>query len=240
MQRPSVIVGFIEELFEACFEGTAPQLLREDFCGTANLSAQWILESPTHAACAIDHDPEVIEWANERNRKPLGQDATRLQLICNDVLACPERADAIVSLNFSHFIYHDRASLLGYLRHALTCLNDPGLLILDCFGGPGSITPDVDERGLGSFDYLWEQRSFNPIDSRIDCRIHFRFPNGSLMRDAFTYDWRMWSLTELQELLHEAGFSDLGIYFESEEGFVADFDQVNPDAWVAYLVALKS
>jgi hypothetical protein len=36
---------------------------------------------------------------------------------------------------------------------------------------------------------------------------YFAHREGSALRDAFRYDWRIWSLPELRDLLNEAGFS---------------------------------
>jgi SAM-dependent methyltransferase len=238
VQRPEVIVGFIDELFETV-RGHLPRVLREDFCGTANLSSTWVRLGDDRRALAVDHDAEVLDWAERHNRRSLGADADRLTLHAADVLAIDEPAEVVASLNYSHFIYKRREELGRYLAHARRCLQPGGMLLLDAFGGPGSIEPCLDERPFSAFTYLWEQRSFNPLTHEIDCRIHFRFPNGSMLRDAFVYDWRMWGLPELRELLEEVGFDDLAIYFESEEGFVADVDEIDPRAWVAYVVALK-
>ena len=43
------------------------------------------------------------------------------------------------------------------------------------------------------------------------------------MEKAFTYEWRLWTLPEIQEVLKEAGFSKVVVYWEgsdedSEEG----------------------
>jgi len=232
------MIGFIEELFDHARD-RAPRVLREDFCGTAQLAALWTLSDDHRRAIGVDHDPHVLGWARKHNVQPIGDARRRIDLIHDDVVNVRRQADALVSLNFSHFIYHARPDLLRYFRHARRCIKPGGLFICDAFGGPESIRPCIDKRRFSRFEYLWEQRSFDPLTHRIDCRIHFRFPNGTALRDAFTYDWRMWSLPELRELLTEAGFNDLAIYFESEDGFIADFDTVDFDAWVAYVVALR-
>ncbi len=237
VQRPDVMIGFIEELFDMVRD-RRPMTLREDFCGTAHLSSMWALSDDQRRAVGIDHDAAVLAYASQHNVAPLSLDK-RVELIRGDVLGSRRQADVAVSLNFSHFIYHARGDLLRYFAHARRCIKPGGLFICDAFGGPEAIRPCMDERRFSRFDYLWEQRSFDPLTNRIDCRIHFRFPNGSTMRDAFTYDWRMWSLPELRELLTEAGFDDLGIYFESEDGFIAESDDLEYDAWVAYVVAVR-
>lgn len=232
------MVHFIEELFSHA-RSRRPITLREDFCGTAHLASTWVRSGDGRAALGVDCDPNVLDWARRHNVDPLGRDAARLPLRADDVMAVDDVADALVSLNFSHWVYHDRAALSAYVQHAYACIEPGGLFICDAFGGPASITPCIDERPFGDFTYRWQQVSFDPITHRIRCAIHFAFRNGTEMRNAFSYDWRMWSLPEMQELLTDAGFGDIGIYFESEDGFIADFDAVDFEAWVAYLVALK-
>jgi SAM-dependent methyltransferase len=239
VQRPDVMIGFIEELFDHARD-RAPRTVREDFCGTAHLAALWTCSGDHRRAIGVDHDAGVLGWARRHNVQPLGEARRRIDLIHGDVLDVRRQADAVVSLNFSHFTYHTRENLRRYFRHARRCVKPGGLFICDAFGGPESIRPCLDKRRFSRFEYHWEQRAFDPLTNRIDCRIHFRFPNGTALRDAFAYDWRMWSLPELRELLAEAGFDDLGIYFESEEGFIADFDAVDFEAWVAYVVALRN
>lgn len=239
VQRPEVIVGFIEELAEAT-DRRPIKRLREDFCGTANLASFWVADGADHEAVGVDLDAEVLDWAERHNRGPLGEAAERLTLIAGDVMSVEAApADALVSLNFSHCIYHDRASLVAYLERARANLAPGGLLVCDTFGGPESIRASVDERSFSGFTYQWEQRCFDPIDNRIDCRIHFRFPNGSRMRDAFRYDWRMWAIPELREAMSEAGFTQTGVYFEAEDGFIDAPSREELDAWVAYIVALR-
>jgi hypothetical protein len=81
----------------------------------------------------------------------------------------------------------------------------------------------------------------------MQCRIHFVFPDGSKMKDAFRYEWRLWSIPEIRELLVEAGFSKTVVYWEgtdedSDEGD-GDFQPTeigDADAgWIAYISAEK-
>jgi SAM-dependent methyltransferase len=241
VQRPEVVVGFIEELAALALECDVT-VLREDFCGTANLASHWAASGSHRRAVGVDSDAEVLAWAEQHNRRPIGDAAKRLRLVEADVMKCRAKADAIASLNFSPWVYHDRPSMLAYLKHARRCLNPGGLLLLDAFGGPGSIVPSLDQRCFAEFDYQWQQVSFDPITHRIVCHIHFKFANGSTLRQAFVYDWRMWTLPELRDLLLEAGFAQVDIYFESEEGFIheVEADEVAQcDSWVAYLVAIR-
>lgn len=66
------------------------------------------------------------------------------------------------------------------------------------------------------------------------------------MKKAFTYDWRMWTLPELQEILGEAGFSKVTVYWEGtdEDGewdgnYSATEHGDDEPAWIVYLTAEK-
>ena len=69
----------------------------------------------------------------------------------------------------------------------------------------------------GRFTYVWDQHSYDPITGSAVCKIHFHFPDGSKIRDAFTYHWRLWTLPELRELLAEAGFARSTVYWEGTD-----------------------
>lgn len=51
----------------------------------------------------------------------------------------------------------------------------------------------------------------------MDCAIHFHFPDGTRMRNAFRYTWRLWTLPEIRELLTEAGFRNVTVYWEGDD-----------------------
>ena len=58
-----------------------------------------------------------------------------------------------------------------------------------------------EERNLDGFTYVWDQHSYNPVNGHVLNKIHFHFPDDTKMTDAFVYDWRLWTLPEIQELL---------------------------------------
>lgn len=238
VQQPVVMAGFIQELF-AQFVGRPPITLREDFCGTAQLAATWVASDCDRRAIGVDIDGDVLAWADTNNRAPLEGDAKRLALVESDVLKCRRTADALASLNFSHFIYKRRDQLVRYLKHAARCIKPGGLFICDTYGGPGAFEPCRDERKFNAFTYVWEQESYDALTNRVVNHIHFKFPGGGTLRNAFTYDWRLWSIAELREAIAEAGLEEVGVCFESEDGFVDDLDTHEHQAWVAYLVAQK-
>ncbi|MDM7913964.1 MAG: hypothetical protein QUU85_01675 [Candidatus Eisenbacteria bacterium] len=108
-----------------------------------------------------------------------------------------------------------------------------------------SVRPDGTK--VPGFTYVWEQASFNPIDHHIRCYIHFRFPDGRKMERAFRYDWRFWTLPELQEILLEAGFRSAEVYLEGWDDEADEADGIyrrrksfeEMAGWVAYVVGLR-
>ncbi len=104
-----------------------------------------------------------------------------------------------------------------------------------------------EERHLDGFTYVWDQHRYNPIDGRALNHIHFRFPDGSKMKRAFTYEWRLWTLPEIQECLLEAGFSEVLVYWEGTDEETGEgngewamtTEGEACQGWIAYLVAKK-
>ena len=97
------------------------------------------------------------------------------------------------------------------------------------------------------FTYIWNQAKYNPVTGEYLCHIEFAFPDGSRMPKAFTYDWRLWTLPELKELLVEAGFHNVTVYWEGWDekkqkstGEFSPVTEADADAgWLAYLTAEK-
>ena len=92
------------------------------------------------------------------------------------------------------------------------------MFFLDAFGGPDASDLTKEKTKIDGFTYIWEQAEFEPVTRRILCHIHFKFPDGSKIKRAFTYDWRLWTLPELRELLIEAGFARVRVYWEGDDG----------------------
>ena len=241
-------IDFVEETWAELRDRPAT-LLREDFCGTANTACEWVRRDPAHRAVGIDLDDEVLEWGVLNNIAQLDADQqTRVELLQQDVVeALPEPADIVLAMNFSYFLFNTRAAMLEYFRNVREGLVEDGLFFLDAYGGYDAPREIEEERECDGFTYIWEQASFNPIDSMMDCRIHYRFPDGSRIEDAFTYRWRLWTLPELRELLSEAGFSQVTVYWEGTDeeknegnGIYqpAEVGDADP-GWVCYIVAQR-
>jgi SAM-dependent methyltransferase len=245
--HPSADVRFFRRVFRAEFD-RPPTVLREDFCGTGYLSCTWASASREHVAFGLDIDPEPLAWGEAHNRAELSASVMeRVELIEGNALdVLPRKADIVCALNFSWFCFHTRPELLRYFRAARANLRSEGLFVLDIEGGPEVQTVLEERRRVGRFTYIWDQASFDGIGNRTLCHIHFRFRDGSELRRAFTYDWRLWSMPEVRDLLLEAGFDRVDAYWEGDDGkgsgngvFTRRERAENSEAWIAYVVAVK-
>lgn len=246
VQEPEAEIRVIERVF-ARQRGRAPRSLREDFCGTASMACSWVARHRDNHAVGIDLDGECLDWGRRHNVAALVPEAqSRVKLIEGNVLDVgQEPVDVTLAFNFSYYILRTREELLRYFRAARASLNPDGMLFLDAYGGPEAQQAQSVRRKCGGFVYVWEQRSFDPIGCLGSNALHFEFPDGSALRDAFRYDWRLWSLPETRDLLAEAGFSRSDVYWEGTDRTTGDGNDVftrreraEADlAWVAYVVA---
>ncbi|MEM9385875.1 MAG: class I SAM-dependent methyltransferase [Pseudomonadota bacterium] len=245
VQSPEDEIDLIRQ-FYANHRKAKPRVLREDFCGTATLTCEWIKASPKHRGIGVDFDREVLDWGRENNvGKLTAKQAERIQLIEADVLAVEtDPADILVAFNFSYWTFQTRERMLAYFRQALTSLSDDGLMLLDFYGGPDAFTECVEKTKHEGFTYVWEQANYDPLSGSVDCFIHFHFPDRSKMQPAFSYRWRLWTLPELRDVILEAGFSDITVYWEQadDEGEgTGEYEAVErgeaDPAWIVYVVA---
>ena len=224
-----------------------PQSVREDFCGTAIFSTEWVRNQPEATAVGIDLDPEVVDWGRARHVAELGEGDGTLELIVGDVLqADSRRFDVVCAMNFSYFIFKQRAEMLAYFESVRDSLVDDGVLVLDFYGGTEAGEVMEEEREEDGFDFVWDQAEVNPIDNSIVNHIHFRFPDGSSINEAFTYRWRLWQIPEIVDILREVGFSDVGVFWEGEDSdgdgdgeFTRKTTGDNDPGWIAYIGARR-
>lgn len=223
--------------------------IREDFCGTAAMSMAWVKHRPENTAIGVDIDASVLDWARKRLPDRLTPEQTRrLRLIEGDVRTTPtEPMDSICAMNFSYYLLRTREELRKYFKVAHSHLVDDGMFLLDAYGGSEAFEELEEDRHLDGFTYIWDQNSYDPISGEAINYIHFKFPDGSKIRKAFEYHWRLWTLPEIREVLYEAGFADVQVYWEgtdeqTEEGN-GEWSRAERgeacEGWVAYLVALK-
>lgn len=240
-------IDFVVDTFKEV-RGRKPRILKEDFCGSFAAAVDFVARSKKNSAIAVDLDEEVLDWGRKNNLPKLAGREDDLKIILGDVLEINEpKVDAVLAMNFSYFLFKKRGDLLAYYKSVHKSLNSEGMLFLDAYGGTESINTCEEEKELDGFTYIWDQNQFNPINSEAVNYIHFNFPDGSRIEKAFTYEWRVWTLREIKDLLLEAGFSDVGIYWEGwdeeeEEGdgkFTRVECEENCEGWICYIVASK-
>ena len=224
-----------------------PNSLREDFAGSCAVAAEWVRRRAVNTAVCIDLDAEVLAFAKERHIGKLTASAQRrIRTVRKDVTKAKYGPfDVAVALNFSYYIFKKRTQLVSYFRHLRRDLGPRGIVLLDAYGGADALREISEDRRLDGFNYVWETESYNPITGEVMMAIHFEFPDGSKMRRAFTYDWRLWSIPEVCEALIEAGFRDPTVYWEGNDRRTGGGNGIfRPstkgeacDGWVAYIAA---
>lgn len=226
--------------------GRTPLSLREDFCGTGLVSAEWAASDALRTSLGVDIDAAVLEWGRTHVLAKLEEGArARVTLVAGDVR--DQHAglhDVVLALNYSYFVFKTREALRGYFVTVREHLRPDGLFFLDLFGGWESQQVLVEKRELDGFKYVWDQAAFDPITADFLAHIHFHFPDGTKLKKAFTYDWRLWTIPELRELLGEAGFAHVECLWEEEDedgqgtGKFSSMQHADNDpGWNAYLLA---
>lgn len=245
VQSPDLECELVDEVYKER-RGRLPQRLREDFCGTAAITAEWVRRRPRNTAVGVDLDAATLAWGTARHLDPLRpSQRKRVALLNADVRkATAAPADVVVALNFSYWVFRERAALRAYFKAAHRALRKDGMLILDAYGGPSAQRVMRERTQHKGFKFHWHQADYDPISGEYTCHIHFTFPDGSKLPEAFTYRWRLWTLPEIRELLAEAGFRSSAVLLQGwdEDGEPDDeFKEAargNPDeAWLAYIVA---
>lgn len=244
--------------FLRAIHGGSPRVLGEDFSGGGAIAKEWVRLFRGARAVAVDLDEEPLE----RLRKVKG-----ITVVCDDVRRAKQRVDLIADLNFSICELHTRRELVAYLKHARTRLGRNGVFVCDVYGGSDAFyTGVIEERKVGpngeKIVYEWEQRHADALTGRVVNAMHFKVsPRGAkggreskrgktspsvVLRDAFMYHWRLWSVPELREAMSDAGFSRTEVYprfaeaVDSEGNFyvspIEDPTEVG-DSFSVYVVA---
>jgi len=200
--------------FLRAVHGGNPRVLREDFSGSGALSRGWVSQDPSARAIAVDADPEPLARLK-------GQ--TAIKTVAKDVMKAAEKADVIAATNFPVGYWHTRKALVAYLAHARSCLNRSGVLVCDTYGGADAFTaPHSTSASLRTPEglrvkYTFEQVSADAATGRVLDALHFHLPaqrgrKARTLRDAFVYDWRLWSIPELRDAMLDAGFRSVDVY----------------------------
>lgn len=239
-------IDFVDQTFTNLRRRKAATL-REDFCGTMNTSCEWIRRRKTNIAWCVDIDPDVLSWGEHHHLQKLRNDQrSRINIVQGDVTRVRTPAvDIVLAMNFSYWIFKDRKTMTGYFRRIYNSLTADGIFFLDSFGGYEATREMTESTEYDGFTYIWDQHKFNPITGEGLFYIHYRFKDGSKLRKAFTYDWRVWTLPELTEMLTDAGFR-ADVYWEGTDKngdgngvFTRSIMGESDAGWIAYIVALK-
>ena len=250
VQNPGFEVKLCNRIYRK-FRHVTPRRFREDFCGTALLACEWVKRIPGGTAQGVDIDETTLEWGRQRNVAALGSRADRVTLVRDDVVRVRGsrefQPDVVAAVNFSYFVFKTRRKLLAYFRAVRESLAEDGVFILDLYGGPEAQIRQEETTRQSGFTYIWDQDRYNPVTGETLCHIHFRFPDGTRMMKAFTYDWRLWSLPEIRDVLDDAGFERTVVYWEGTDQETGEGNGVykvstqgdTAQSWVAYVAALK-
>jgi len=246
VQTPKKDVKFLYNTYLDIFRHK-PTSLREDFCGTALLAVEWVKGDPSRVATGVDIDEETVEWGRKNNLE--SENVTdRVTLIKSDVLNCPVKVKfhIICAFNFSTNFLQQRDTLIRYFSSVKSSLRKNGIFVMDICGGSEMIIPSKTKINFPNFEYTFEQKSFDPINNEQAIGIHFKFPDGSELKNAFSFSWRLWGLPELRECVQEAGFKSTRVWWsdvlpdmESEFEEIIDLRPKQSKTWYAYLVAIN-
>lgn len=233
--------------------GRNPKRLREDFCGTSRISAEWVKSAKDRTAVGLDLDREPLEYFVRVHAPKLRPDErARIRLKQANVLTpTREKFDLIAACNFSFFVFKERETLVRYFRAARASLAPKGTLFLEMAGGEGMQEWLEEERkvrvpGVGSVRYVWDQMDYDAITAVNDYAIHFQLPNRRWLKDAFEYHWRLWGIREVREAMREAGFRETKVFWEVADsrgrgtGEYAPMENADPaHAWIAYVAGVR-
>lgn len=229
VQAVDAEIDFVDETFLA-IRGRKASRLREDFCGTANTSCEWVRRRSGNVAIGLDLDRETLDWGQTHNVGRLtASQRERVDLRPMNVLDAGREGtgemDCVLAMNFSWWIFSERATLLKYFRAVRESLVADGVFFLDIYGGWEAFKEQTERRAINGghrskrgFTYIWEQEGYDPITNMKTCHISFRLRDGSLMKRAFSYTWRIWTVPEARDVLLEAGFKKVTVYWEGDDG----------------------
>lgn len=256
VQSPRHEVNFLRAV-----HGNEPIVLREDFCGTAAVSRRWAADAAKRQddsrAIAVDLDPETIAKARslaasftDRITFAIG-DATQTEPLAT------AGADIIFVGNFSIGYIHRRADLVRYLRASKARIDagnggfGGGIFACDTYGGAGAFKLGGLQRRYVApkgeiVHYTWVHESADPLTGIVENSISFRIEHDGQVEhelpQAFTYRWRLWSIAELREAMHEAGFESTAVHTEinvapGEQPLPVTSPEALQEDWIVLIVA---
>jgi SAM-dependent methyltransferase len=248
VQSPDTDVLFYQKKYHEIRGRSKKNLtLREDFCGTGIISTEWVKLNKNYQSVGVDLDPEPLSYGQQQFVTQLTKDQqSRIRLVEKNVLdKNAPKADIIAAVNFSYFLFKKRELLKQYFTRVYETLNKDGLFIVDIFGGSQCMDQITDRHQFKDFTYYWHQKNYDPITHYADFAIHFKYQN-KMYNDVFTYDWRMWGIAEIQDLMMDVGFLEAKVYWEgtTRKGtgngiFTEQKQGESCESWIAYIAGVK-
>lgn len=248
VQSPDTDVIFYKKIYEQIRGKLKKSLtLREDFCGTGIISTEWVKLNKHYKSIGLDLDPEPMKYGREnfiQHLKP--EEQKRIQLLEKNVLDKKlPKSDIVAAVNFSYCLFKQRDLLKKYFQNVYNSLNTGGVYIIDIFGGSQCADEVIDHTKHKDFTYYWDQKGFDPVTHNAHFAIHLRYKN-KMYKDVFTYDWRLWTIPEIREIMAEVGFKKTNIYWEGTtrkgtgDGIFSLVTEGEPcESWIAYVAGVK-
>lgn len=250
VQDPAYSVDVADDIYRRIFR-KAPSRLREDFCGSFAVGREWVKRGRQRRAVGLDFSPDSAAQALSRNSELLTpEEQRRIEFILSDVRTVTRsKVDIILAENFSFFVLKQRKELLDYFKACYRSLDKNGVFVLDVIGGAGFVdTPRVERRfnrvakpraGMPkTFTHTWNQRHYDPATAFGLYTIGFEVGKKKIP-DAFSYDWRVWTVPELRDCLADAGFDEVKLFWDGENKKPSLKEVVTiPNEWECWLSVL--
>lgn len=253
VQSPDEDMAFLDQVYHD-FHGKneTPKSMREDFCAAFLNCCAWVKKGPQRVAIGVDLDPEPLSYG-KKHYLPLltKKESARIKLLQKDVLGDGlPKVQMICALNFSYSIFKDRKTLKKYFQNVYRDLKKNGVFVIDAFGGSKCWEPNEDEISHDDhdppFSYFWDQDTIDPLTHHAKFYIHFKRKGETKREKVFSYDWRLWTVPELRDIMEEVGFRKTATYWEgtTDEGdgdgnFQVSENGEDCESWVSYVAGLK-
>ncbi len=248
VQSPSEDVKFYRDRYiDIRGRDLKPTVLREDFCGGGAISCEWVKLNKNYKSVGLDLDVVPMDYGRKNYISKLTDDQMRrILLIKKDVLTKNlPKADIVCAVNFSYFFFKQREILRQYFANVRDSLKPNGIFLVDIFGGTQCTDAIIDKTRHKNFTYFWDQKNFDPFSNEAKFAIHFKY-NKKMYKNVFTYDWRMWTIPEVKEIMIEAGFKSTEVFWEgtardgSGSGMFKKIEKGEAcESWIAYIVGVK-
>jgi hypothetical protein len=160
-------------------------------------------------------------------------------------------AHIVCAYNYSTCLLHERSQISQFFSNVRKSMSPSNsMFLLDVLGGKkfSSVQERTKKTPTNQYTYLFEQESYNPVTDIAQFNIHFKFnQDNSVLRKAFSFQFRKWGVRELVEVLKEVGFSQVIIYWSNHDNDEIAFKRLSveeqskfqqSDHWTALLCAL--